>query len=112
MINQLMMIITLVSIWLSLTMALIVLVSATHFWLKNSNTHASLKKLTRYPLITLVVPAHNEAVVIQQTAEAILNMNYPAEKVELLLFADNCEDETYKIMCNLASKLDYQQRKN
>lgn len=111
MINQLMMIITLVSIWLSLTMALIVLVSATHFWLKNSNTHASLKKLTRYPLITLVVPAHNEAVVIQQTAEAILNMNYPAEKVELLLFADNCEDETYKIMCNLASKLDYQQRK-
>ncbi|KRM06299.1 group 2 glycosyl transferase [Liquorilactobacillus ghanensis DSM 18630] len=111
MINQLLMIITLVSIWLSLAMALIILSSATHFWLKNSNAHANIKQLARYPLITLVVPAHNEAVVIEQTAKAILNMNYPADKVELLLYADNCEDQTYQIMQKLVARSNYRQRK-
>lgn len=45
-------------------------------------------------MITIVVPAHNEEVVIAQTTRAILDMNYPADRVELLLFADNCADQT------------------
>ena len=48
-----------------------------------------------YPKVTIVVPAHNEDVVIAQTAKAILDMNYPHDRVELLLFADNCSDNTY-----------------
>ncbi|WP_338148820.1 glycosyl hydrolase family 8 [Lactobacillus acetotolerans] len=50
--------------------------------------------LPRYPMITIVVPAHNEEVVIAQTTRAILDMNYPADRVELLLYADNCADKT------------------
>ena len=46
--------------------------------------------------MTIVVPAHNEDVVIAQTAKAILDMNYPHDRVELLLFADNCSDRTYE----------------
>lgn len=42
------------------------------------------------------MPAHNEDVVIAQTAKAILDMNYPHDRVELLLFADNCSDRTYE----------------
>ena len=52
-------------------------------------------------MITLVVPAHNEEIVIAQTAKAILELNYPQDKVELLLYADNCSDDTLKEMHKL-----------
>ena len=81
------MVITLVSIWLSLLMSIITLSGATGFWLKHSRIRADVLPLERYPKITLVVPAHNEEIVIAQTAKAILELNYPQDKVELLLYA-------------------------
>lgn len=32
--------------------------------------------------------------VIANTTKGILNLNYPASKIELLLYADNCQDKT------------------
>lgn len=90
MISQLIMIITLVSIWLSLIWSLVTLSSGVHFWLKHSDFKVDTSPLESYPMVTIVVPAHNEDVVIAQTTRAILDMNYPHDKVELLLFADNC----------------------
>ncbi|MFT8425266.1 MAG: glycosyltransferase [Liquorilactobacillus sp.] len=98
MISQVLMIITLFSIWISILMSMIVLFSAVHFWMKNSKRNVVIKKLQRYPLITVVVPAHNEEIVIAQTVKSILDMNYPEEKMELLLYADNCSDNTYQEM--------------
>ena len=94
MVQEILMIITLVSIWISLFMSIFTLGGATDFWLKHSAKVIKITPLARYPLITIVVPAHNEDVVIAQTTRAILDMNYPADRMELLLFADNCADNT------------------
>lgn len=94
MVQETLMIITLVSIWLSLCMSIVTLSGATDFWLAHSTKRVTITPLSRYPMITIVVPAHNEEVVIAQTTRAILDMNYPADRVELLLFADNCADQT------------------
>lgn len=94
MVQEILMIITLVSIWISLFMAIFTLGGATDFWLKHSAKVIKITPLARYPMITIVVPAHNEDVVIAQTTRAILDMNYPADRMELLLFADNCADNT------------------
>lgn len=94
MVQETLMIITLVSIWISLFMSIVTLGGATDFWLKHSTKLVTITPLSRYPMITIVVPAHNEEVVIAQTTRAILDMNYPAERMELLLFADNCADQT------------------
>lgn len=75
-------------------MSIFTLGGATDFWLKHSAKVIKITPLARYPLITIVVPAHNEDVVIAQTTRAILDMNYPADRMELLLFADNCADNT------------------
>ena len=98
MISQSLMIFTLVSIWFSMGWALIPLFSSVHFWLKHSDFKVNTDPLPYYPKVTIVVPAHNEDVVIAQTATAILNLNYPVDRVELLLFADNCNDNTYEEM--------------
>ncbi|GAJ26560.1 glycosyl transferase family 2 region [Liquorilactobacillus sucicola DSM 21376 = JCM 15457] len=110
MISQILMIVTLISIWFSLAMSLIILTGATHFWLKNSRAKSVVKPLPYYPLITVVVPAHNEEVVIAQTVKAILDMNYPQARVELLLFADNCSDGTYRVMKYIKQLPEYQKR--
>ena len=77
MISQIMMIIALISIWLSLAWGLVILFSAVHFWFKHSDFRVNTDPLPYYPKVTIVVPAHNEDVVIAQTAKAILDMNYP-----------------------------------
>ena len=95
MISQMLMIFTLLTIWISLTWGLVILFSAVHFWFKHSDFRVDTSPLPYYPKVTIVVPAHNEDVVIAQTAKAILDINYPHDRVELLLFADNCSDNTY-----------------
>ena len=76
MISQILMIFTLLTIWISLAWGLVILFSAVHFWFKHSDFRVDTSPLPYYPKVTIVVPAHNEDVVIAQTAKAILDMNY------------------------------------
>lgn len=110
MISQILMMVTLVSIWLSLCFSLVVIAGATHFWLKNSTKIADTSPLPHYPKITIVVPAHNEAVVIKPTIQAILNLAYPADQLEILLFADNCSDNTAAIIQQTINQPQYATR--
>lgn len=108
--QELMVIITLISIWSSLLMASVTLAGAIHFWLKHSQQVVDITPLKHYPTVTIVVPAHNEEVVIAQTTRAILDLNYPADKVELLIFADNCSDQTARRAQAILQMLKYQGR--
>lgn len=110
MVEEILMIITLVSIWFSLLMSTMTLGGATVFWLKHSTKLVKITPLSRYPLITIVVPAHNEEVVIAQTTKAILDLHYPADRVELLLFADNCADHTAQEMRRVLALAQYRGR--
>ena len=110
MVHQVLLIITLLSIWLSLTMAMVTLFGAVHFWLKNSTEEVAITPLRRYPTISIVVPAHNEDVVIAQTMSALLNLNYPADKVELLLYSDNSDDHTADEMRRVQQLPEYRDR--
>lgn len=103
-------ILTLISIWLSLLMSLITLSGAIFFWLKHSKMLVKVTPLSRYPEITLVVPAHNEELVINKTTQAILDLNYPVNKLEVLIYADNCSDNTAKIAREMINQ--YPERKN
>lgn len=98
MFNNILAVSTLTSIWFSLLASLITLYGAIRFWIKYSKKTVRIAPLPSYPMITIVVPAHNEEIVIKNTTQGILDLNYPASKVELLLYADNCEDKTAEQM--------------
>lgn len=110
MISQMLMIFTLLTIWISLAWGLVILFSAVHFWFKHSDFRVDTSPLPYCPKVTIVVPAHNEDVVIAQTAKAILDMNYPHDRVELLLFADNCSDNTYAECLSVQAMPEYAER--
>ncbi len=52
------------------------------------------KKLHRFAII---IPAHNEEVVIKNTVTNLLNnQTYPRDKYDVFVCADNCSDNTFK----------------
>jgi len=56
------------------------------------------------PPISIMIPAHNEGMVIAKTLDALLNLNYPQEKIEFLVINDGSTDDTASIVETIASK--------
>ncbi len=57
-----------------------------------------------FPHITIIIPAHNEEKVIRQKLETILQTNFAFDRIQLLVGADNCQDETCEIIRSYESK--------
>ncbi len=57
-----------------------------------------------FPHITIIIPAHNEEKVIRQKLETLLQTNYDFNRIQLLIGADNCQDETGEIIRSYESK--------
>ena len=56
-----------------------------------------------YPMVSVLVPAHNEALVLERTVKALLSFDYPEDKYEVIVVNDNSTDNTVEIMSKLAS---------
>jgi len=57
-----------------------------------------------YERVTILVPAHNEAVVITRTVESLLALDYPEELLDILVIDDASTDNTPAILDELAAK--------
>ncbi|MCU7491224.1 MAG: glycosyltransferase [Bacteroidota bacterium] len=55
------------------------------------------------PSCTILIPAHNEDKVIGQTIEAMLRLNYPKDKLEIIVINDGSKDRTKEIIQHYAS---------
>ena len=56
------------------------------------------------PSVTVLIPARNEAVVIRDTLLAMANLEYPKDKLEVLLLDDGSTDETVRIAEEVAKE--------
>ncbi|WLV24104.1 glycosyltransferase [Aciduricibacillus chroicocephali] len=59
------------------------------------------KQLEHYPSVALLIPAHNEGVVIAKTLSAMARLEYPG-KLDVYLLNDNSQDETGEIAAQFA----------
>ena len=57
-----------------------------------------------YPMVSVLVPAHNEGLVVQRTVRSLLNFDYPDEKYEIIVINDNSSDDTESIIADLAAE--------
>lgn len=57
-----------------------------------------------YPTVSVLIPAHNEEVVIEDTLQSMIKLNYPKEKLEVIVINDNSSDRTGLIIDNYAKK--------
>ncbi len=57
-----------------------------------------------YPRVTILVPAHNEAVVIARTVRSLLALDYPEALLDILIIDDASTDATPAILDELAAE--------
>jgi cellulose synthase/poly-beta-1,6-N-acetylglucosamine synthase-like glycosyltransferase len=56
------------------------------------------------PLVTILIPARNEEKVIAETVSCIFRLDYPADKMELMIINDGSTDRTREILESLGEK--------
>ncbi|MDP7506625.1 MAG: glycosyltransferase [Candidatus Woesearchaeota archaeon] len=54
-------------------------------------------KCKRLPRVSVIVPAYNEEKTIARTIKSLLNLDYPKDKLEIIVVDDGSTDDTYKI---------------
>lgn len=54
------------------------------------------------PFVTILIPAHNEESGIQETLENKLALDYPKERMEIVVVSDGSEDKTDEIVSSYA----------
>ncbi|ACO87080.1 glycosyltransferase [Clostridium botulinum] len=89
---------SLVSIWMLLFVNIILSLAGYRYYLKTLNSELKGLENEKYPKVSILVPAHNEEKVIGRTVKSILLLNYPKDKMELIVINDNSSDNTKKIL--------------
>lgn len=59
------------------------------------------KSIAEYPMVTVMVPAHNESIVIRKTMESLLKFDYPKDKYEIIVINDNSSDDSAQVLKNI-----------
>jgi cellulose synthase/poly-beta-1,6-N-acetylglucosamine synthase-like glycosyltransferase len=55
-------------------------------------------ELPEYPGVTVIVPCYNESKTITATVESILALDYPKEKLNLIVVDDGSKDNTWEVI--------------
>ncbi|GFR36309.1 hypothetical protein TCEA9_21210 [Thermobrachium celere] len=58
-------------------------------------------KIEQFPFVSILVPAHNEEKVIEETVRSIMELNYPIDRFELIVIDDLSMDNTSFILGKL-----------
>ena len=56
------------------------------------------------PPVTILIPAHNEELVIEKTVQSLRELDYPREKIEIIVINDGSTDDTAQVVKQLAQK--------
>lgn len=82
-----------ISIWLLMILNAVLSVGGFIYYMKVEK-EGRCAPLKEYPTVSILVPAHNESLVIVRTVRALLNFNYPKDRYEIIVINDNSSDDT------------------
>ena len=71
----------------------------TIFWLLTLLDQKDLprQKLKQFPKVSILIPAHNEEKHIKQSVDSVFRLDYPADKIEIILVDDGSTDNTSSV---------------
>jgi cellulose synthase/poly-beta-1,6-N-acetylglucosamine synthase-like glycosyltransferase len=64
---------------------------------KESNAQANVK-LKKYPSVTIIVPCWNEERTVSKTIHSLLNLDYPKDKLKIMVVDDGSTDNTWNVV--------------
>ncbi len=85
-------------IFISLYFEVFVLITYFETRLTIKEENVVIKKgLKKYPSVTIMVPCWNEAGTLSKTIHSLLNLNYPKDKLKIMIIDDGSTDNTWKV---------------
>ena len=81
------------AIWLLMILNMILSIGGFLYYMKVDKDGGRVP-LKEYPMVSILVPAHNESIVISRTVRALLRFDYPKDKYEIIVINDNSSDDT------------------
>ena len=91
------MLISMVCIWALMAINVFLSVGGFLYYHQCSKTDGHMP-IDEYPFVSIMVPAHNESVVIRRTVRALLNFDYPHDRYEIIVINDNSTDDTANVL--------------
>lgn len=85
------------AIWLLMTINIVLSIGGFLYYHKVLKTNGRIP-MDKYPYVSIMVPAHNESIVIRKTVEALLNFDYPSDCYEIIVINDNSSDDTAQVL--------------
>lgn len=102
---------TLISIWVLLLYNILLTLMGYKYSNRMLANPPNLEEMTVYPFVSLLIPAHNEEMVIEKTMRAILKLNYPLDQLEIIVINDNSNDKTQALLEGIKAKVPHRKIK-
>lgn len=87
-------------IWIMLVINILLTIAGHRYYLKSLKEDVSYHP-AEYPMVSVLVPAHNESRVIGNTVRALLRLDYPPDRYEILVINDNSSDDTGEVLASI-----------
>ncbi|TYC82231.1 glycosyltransferase family 2 protein [Acetobacterium wieringae] len=91
------MVINIFLIWSLLFVNIVLIVAGYVYYLKVEQQKPP-EISGEYPFVSIMVPAHNEGVVIVKTVAALLAFDYPEDRYEIIVINDNSSDNSAELL--------------
>lgn len=88
---------SIIAIWGLMFINIFLSIGGIIYMLKVNRTDGKIP-LKEYPMVSIMVPAHNESIVIRRTVLALLNFDYPEDKYEIIVINDNSTDNSAEVL--------------
>jgi len=92
--------VSIIVIWGILAVNLVLTVAGYTQYLKDVRTPAPILPET-VPFVSVMVPAHNEGIVIVRTVLSLLNFDYPHDRYEIIVINDNSSDNSAQLLAHI-----------
>ncbi|CAM4411983.1 glycosyltransferase family 2 protein [Paenibacillus typhae] len=102
-ISDVLMVIAVICIW-SLLLVNVALIIAGYLYYIQTEREKVPEIKGEYPFVTVMVPAHNEGVVISKTVESLLALDYPHDRYEIIVINDNSSDNSAVLLGNIQDR--------
>lgn len=89
-----------ISIWLLMFLNIFLSIGGFIFFHRESKRSGHVK-IDEYPMVSVMIPAHNEGIVIEKTVRALLRFDYPVDKYEIIVINDNSSDNSKDLLAEL-----------
>jgi cellulose synthase/poly-beta-1,6-N-acetylglucosamine synthase-like glycosyltransferase len=92
-------VVAVILIWFMIAYQFILTVFGYINFIKSLKERKEVDGMTfEYPSCSVLIPAHNEAKVIGATIESMLKLNYPKDKLQIIVINDGSTDSTKEII--------------